>query len=104
MEVSPEKIAAQITNQTELNKLGKTLNSISMMFDVDYPTMVDIGSEFGRALTSELYRLGWVDTQSYSYCTKATFESHLKKDGFKVNIISAQFLGPFTQIELTISR
>jgi hypothetical protein len=58
----------------------------------------DIKGGFHSALEAELRRQGWTYHETGSYCTKASGETHLQKDGLAVEIISASFLGSFTQI------
>lgn len=53
---------------------------------------------FHGKLVIELMRLGWKHYQSHSRCTKASSEDHMEKDGRRVEIISAYFMGFFTQV------
>jgi hypothetical protein len=59
---------------------------------------VEEGGGFGRSLYQGLLSKGWVHAESYSECSKASFEAHLKKGNRRVEIISASFLGVFTDI------
>jgi hypothetical protein len=64
-------------------------------------TQVTEGDTYGRGVADELRKLGWVTDRRGSTMTKATFEAQLKKDKRRIWIISAVFLGPYTEIELT---
>ena len=44
--------------------------------------------------------LGWDPATSYSECSKASFESHRKKGNRSVEIISASFMGVFTEVRV----
>jgi hypothetical protein len=97
---NPKEIAENIDNYAFYD--DNACNSIKfMMLDKDFPSQVDEGSEFGRALASHLRDMGWEHYIPLSHCTKATFEAHLRKRGAKVRvvIISSCFMGSFTQID-----
>lgn len=59
---------------------------------------VDQGMSFGRTVAAVLEDKGWRPFETGSYCSKATFETHLKKGNRRVEIISAVFMGAFTQV------
>jgi hypothetical protein len=59
---------------------------------------VEEGSGFARELDEHLRDLGWDPYESLSQCSKASFESHRKKGNRRVEIISASFLGVFTEV------
>jgi len=96
--MTSQEIAYKIDNLAHLKPTSPT--SIQCILDTDFPHQVEEGAEFGRALQDELRFLGWENFLSYSSCTKATFEAHLRKKftGTHVEIISSVFLGEFTQI------
>ena len=54
---------------------------------------------FHSNLVSHLYKMGFTDEQTGSYCSKASGESHLIKDNLHVEVVSANFLGFFTQVQ-----
>ena len=56
------------------------------------------GRQFASSLARYLEQHGWVEYETYSECSKATFEAHVQKGNRRVDIISAVFLGPFVQI------
>lgn len=64
------------------------------------PGQVEEGATWGRTLAEVLRRLDWVDFESHSYCKVASFEAHLKKGHRKVEIISASFMGVFTEVRV----
>ena len=47
------------------------------------------------AIEKALRSKGWVDVEAYSECGKATREFNLQKEGKKVNVLSAVFIGNF---------
>jgi hypothetical protein len=61
---------------------------------------LDEGSGFGRNLDKHLRDLGWKTATSYSECSKASFESHLKKGDRRIEIVCASFMGVFTQVSV----
>jgi hypothetical protein len=64
-------------------------------------TQVDYGTDFSMALVGYLKSGGWTYAKRYDECTKAIYEAYLQKDGVKLRIITANFMGIFTQIEMT---
>jgi hypothetical protein len=61
---------------------------------------VDEGSGYARDLDETLRDLGWTTATSYSECSKASFESHLKKGDRRIEIVCASFMGVFTQVSV----
>jgi hypothetical protein len=55
----------------------------------------------GAKITAALRSEGYAHYQSHSACSKANFEETLHKDGKRVNIIQAYFLGEFTDIRVS---
>ena len=100
--ISPKEVAQRIDNSASRRTTGR--NSVDYILELDaptdFPSMVEVGEEFGRALDEALRFLGWQRYVVGHYCSKATFEAHLTKPGtgVKIEIISSFFLGPFTQI------
>ena len=64
-------------------------------------TQVDHGIDFSITLVQELRDRGWKNAKSYTYNSKAIYEAYLKKNGCYVNIVTTNFLGVFTQIDLS---
>ena len=61
---------------------------------------LDEGWGFARDLDLHLRDLGWTTATSYSECSKASFESHLKKADRRIEIVCASFMGVFTQVSV----
>ena len=57
---------------------------------------VEQGDRHCSATCAELRRLGWRYRKTYSSCSKATYEDSLEKDGYRLNAVSASFLGTFS--------
>jgi hypothetical protein len=102
--MTPQEIASKIDNLAHLKPDAPS--SICGILDTEFPRMVEVGEEFGRALEDQLRYMGWENYLTHSYCSKATFESHLHKKGtgIKVSIISSVFFGTFTQIDVSGRR
>mgnify|MGYP001453043582 CR=1 FL=1 len=78
----------------EIATLINTGGRINSTFDAD-----EIEPDFHRLLVNALYDMGFTNAKSLSACSKASSEHHLEKDGQKVEVISANFLGRFTQVK-----
>lgn len=53
---------------------------------------------FQGKLEALLAQTGWTVPKTYDHCSKASRESNWWKDGIKVNVLTANFLGTFTQV------
>lgn len=79
--------------QQTVTSILKTTKSDSFDFD----------GHLGKAIDKKLREEGFKSYQSGSYCTKASFESNIKKEGKRVEIIEANFMGKFTQIKVYVN-
>lgn len=65
-----------------------------------YDNIVDGADESWAAnLVKELESRGWSVAESFSYCSVATFEQNLVKDGIGLNISVANLFGVYTNIK-----
>jgi hypothetical protein len=65
------------------------------------PTNLSRDGYWGRQIADELRSNGWrMVNGNRDYCSKASFEVNLQKEGREVNIVEASFLGSFTQVHV----
>ena len=77
----------------EIARLIIDHGSVNSNFDAD-----EIEPDFHRRLVDALRKSGFTDAKSLSACSKASREDHLERCDIEVEIISANFLGSFTQV------
>jgi hypothetical protein len=89
-------------DENTMTELKKTIDKIDSHVEKNesLDTQVDSGSEFGSALASHLTKNGWKPYQNLSVCSKASFQAYLEYRGHKIEIISASFMGVFTDIRV----
>jgi len=92
-----------MTNETKKSEISA--RELAAKVDGGHEGMqVERGSTFGRSVAGVLYDKGWANYETHSYCTKASFEAHLKKGNRRVEIISSSFMGVFTIVRCSTDR
>lgn len=61
--------------------------------------MADETSSSAMEYVKVLKELGWKIRKTHSQCSKATYQEYLKKNGIYADIVAANFLGSFVQVE-----
>lgn len=56
---------------------------------------------FAKELIETFIELGWEPIDALDHCSKANQECQLKRNGFRLHLVSANFLGQFIQIAIS---
>jgi len=91
-----------MANKREINKIvKKAVAGETLRTSLDYNDLKLKGG-FHQQLVDELRTWGFKDYETLSRCRVAYGgETHLKKDSIEVNIITSDFLGTFTQVDVS---
>lgn len=94
------KIRGKTLGCASENGHGKAFKWALERWAKDPDAHFQMDGHFGRRIEAELMKNGWKTCDSRSYCSKASFETNLTKNGHsKINIIESSFLGAFTIVQ-----
>jgi hypothetical protein len=85
-----------ISEKVSAKALAATVDRVKAPRNYD----ADKGYAFGAGVAGALRNRGWEHYSPKSSCSKASGEWHLRKGAKTVEIISANFLGAFTQVRM----
>lgn len=74
------------------------LNLVASCLENKEGGSTSVNGNFFSDIESSLREQGFKYYSSGSCCSKASDEANLEKDGLKVNLVTSNFLGVFTQV------